>query len=520
MAYIKKTKLDKTVLHEIKKDLTAITTFQTEYADGDNAKYSIYREKKSKLLVPRNYYYKNIVKLDDETNQNQDASSTSTDKMTNKMVKIKHKFDDGIPASFEFTKQLRDQQLQIANECINKLQNSKNKNNCGIITLPCGFGKTVIGLYIAAQLKIKTLIIVHKTFLQDQWFDRIKEFTNASIGIIRQQKTDTKDKDIVVGMLQSISMIKYDKSLFKDFGLVIYDEAHHVISNVFSNALYKIKSKYCIGLTATPNTGGNLSKVLHWHLGNVIYKIDTPAKNNDVVVKTINYSNSNDKLFVEKKLWFKGMFKPNVQKMINNICMMASRNQLIADLIYNLWINHDRKILVLSGRNSKVEHLRFIKEMIEDKIKQNDLLQNECNIYYYTGKTSQLERSEAEKHADILLATYEMAHEGLDIPRLNTIVLTTPKTSVKQAIGRIMRQIHANNQPLIVDFVDELSVFPKQYDKRLKLYQNHNYVVKDVYVKNDKIISKKDYLMAKYKCSLDDLKDESDYEPSIAGIIS
>ena len=46
----------------------------------------------------------------------------------------------------------------------------------GMICLQTGGGKTVCALYIAAQLRTKTLIIVHNTFLKDQWEDRIKAF--------------------------------------------------------------------------------------------------------------------------------------------------------------------------------------------------------------------------------------------------------------------------------------------------------------------------------------------------------
>ena len=79
-----------------------------------------------------------------------------------------------------------------------------NDNDGGLICVGCGVGKTFMGLYIASLYKVKTLIIVHKTFLLNQWKDRIKEFTDAEVGIIQQNKVDIEDKQFVVGMLQSI----------------------------------------------------------------------------------------------------------------------------------------------------------------------------------------------------------------------------------------------------------------------------------------------------------------------------
>ena len=120
---------------------------------------------------------------------------------------------------------------------------------------------TTMSLYIACQLQVKTLVLVHKTFLQDQWIERCAQFTNAKIGIIRQKKVDVKGKDIVIGMLQSVSMINYDPVIFEDFGLIICDECHHFGSRVFSQALSKLSPKYTLGLSATPIRADGLTKV-------------------------------------------------------------------------------------------------------------------------------------------------------------------------------------------------------------------------------------------------------------------
>ena len=70
-----------------------------------------------------------------------------------------------------------------------------------------------------SQLKLKTLVVVHKSFLLDQWIKSINLFTDAKTGTIRGNIIDTENKDIVIGMIQSLSMKDYDESVFKDFGL-------------------------------------------------------------------------------------------------------------------------------------------------------------------------------------------------------------------------------------------------------------------------------------------------------------
>jgi hypothetical protein len=104
---------------------------------------------------------------------------------------------------------------------------------------------TVLGIYLACQLKVKSLVIVHKTFLQNQWYERIKQFTNAKIGMIRQRKIDVKGKDIIIGMLQSISMIEYDPTIFNDIQLVIVDECFvHDTGIITHKGIFTINQLY------------------------------------------------------------------------------------------------------------------------------------------------------------------------------------------------------------------------------------------------------------------------------------
>ena len=100
---------------------------------------------------------------------------------------------------------------------------------------------TVMGLNIISKLKKKTLIIVHKEFLLRQWIERIEQFLpEARVGRIQGEIVDIKDKDIVIGMLQSLSMKEYPNSIFKDFGLSIFDEVHHVSAGFLAEYYIKL----------------------------------------------------------------------------------------------------------------------------------------------------------------------------------------------------------------------------------------------------------------------------------------
>ena len=340
---------------------------------------------------------------------------------------------------------------------------------------------------------MKTLVLVHKTFLQDQWIDRAKFFTTATLGIIRQNKIDT-DKDIVIGMLQSISQKDYDENIFKDFGFVIVDECHDIASRVFSRALYKTGSEYTLGLSATPKRLDGLTKVLYWYLGNMLYQ-EEREQDNKIIVRKVNFT-SYDPLFIEKKLWTKGKKVPFIPSMITNLTQIKRRNTILINIINTLRKNSKRKILVLSNR---IAHLEYIKQecdvYIQQDIENDKILKDECPTYLYVGKTKPEERKSAELYGSVLFSSYSMSAEGLDIDRLNTVVLATPIKNITQSIGRIMRKVltTADMAPLIVDIADDLSVFSHQGDGRMKVYKKSGYCVKEIFANDEFQVSSKSY---------------------------
>uniref|UniRef100_A0A6C0ACH4 Helicase ATP-binding domain-containing protein n=1 Tax=viral metagenome TaxID=1070528 RepID=A0A6C0ACH4_9ZZZZ len=191
---LNKKNLTQEELKKIKKDLI-VSPKVMDY--GEPVKpFEVYKEDKDFICVPRFYGVDNYGK-------------------EKRKVELK-----GELVNFKFNGEPRDIQKPVINKTIDVLKDRGG----GILKLYCGFGKTVVAIYIASQLKVKTLILVHKTSLQNQWYDRIKSFTNAKVGLIRQNKIDVEGKDIVVGMLQSIAMKDYDLGIFKDFGLVVCDE--------------------------------------------------------------------------------------------------------------------------------------------------------------------------------------------------------------------------------------------------------------------------------------------------------
>ena len=304
---------------------------------------------------------------------------------------------------------------------------------------------------------------MHKTFLKDQWIERINQFMpNARIGYIQGQQINIENCDIVIAMIQSISMKEYPSELFQDFGLSIYDEVHHTPSHVFSNCFKQINTIYSLGMTATIERKDGLSFILNMFLGDICYR-DISDLYTNVMVKVINYI-VNDDDYNSIELDYTGKVKYST--MISKVSNYNNRNDFIIKVILNeITINPKQQFIVLAHNRSTLNY--FYK----------DLLDRNQNVGFYIGgmKKQDLKKSE---NCSIILATFSMAAEALDIKTLTTLVLATPKTDIVQAVGRILRSNH--EQPLIIDIVDQHNIFLNQYTKRKQFYKKNEYSIFEI----------------------------------------
>ena len=431
--------------HFIKKELMIKPyTAGAPSGGGDQVVFPVYRESASKIYVPRYFGEKHF-----------GAPSE---------VKI----SEGTDINIEFAGELRPLQKIVVKTYIDKVTNISNKCGGGLLEIPCGGGKTLMALYICAALRVKTLVIVHKEFLMNQWIERIEQFLpSARVGKIQGPTIDIEGKDIVIGMLQSLSMKEYPSTTFDSFGLTIIDEVHHISSEVFSGALFKIVTKYMLGLSATMNRKDGTTDVFKMFLGEVIYKGEREDKH-DVIVRGITYE-VDDPEFNTVVTDYKG----NVQysSMISKLCAYNRRSEFILNVVADMVKeNPDQQIMIIA-------HNRCILTYFYDAI----IHRNIATVGYYVGgmKEAALKDSESKK---IILATYSMAAEALDIKTLTTLVMATPKTDIEQAVGRILREKHS--QPIVVDIIDSHQPFQNQWTKRKVFYKKQNYKIIQMDSKN------------------------------------
>lgn len=336
----------------------------------------------------------------------------------------------------------------------------------GMVCLQTGGGKTVLGLFIASQLKTKTLIVVHNTFLRDQWTERIAQFIpSVRVGVLQGTRTDT-EFDIVIAMLQSISKKEYPPATFGGFGLTIVDECHHIASEVFVQAFQKITSPRMMGLSATPERKDGLMYVIEWFLGPIVYK-SPQSDSADTKVRVEVFTHAPDDPSFSDIIYNAQGVMSSVE-MVTKLVKYPSRTKLLATILEDIDLDV-RQILVLSDR---VQHCADIYEALSPDVRAKACILSQ--------KTKLADRNEWCLQKRILIATYSMCKEGFDVPTLNTLMMATPRPDIDQVVGRILR-VEKNARtlhPLILDIVDV--AFRKQFEKRTKLYRARQYTIEDV----------------------------------------
>jgi superfamily II DNA or RNA helicase len=227
--------------------------------------------------------------------------------------------------------------------------------------------------------------------------------------------------------------------------MVIVDEAHHVGAPAFSQAMFTMCPRYTLGLTATPDRKDGLTRVLYWFLGSCFFELHREASKNVRVFRTAFMCPE----YVQPPPVSR-IGKVCLASMVNIIVEIPDRNELILDILRDVSVNHHT--LVLTDRRSHCEYLLA------------QIGTERAGLYMGGMKQADLDVSARKR---IVIGTFSLAHEGLDIATLSAIVLATPHSDVRQAVGRILR---TEGPKVVYDIVDTWSVMNAMYRKRLAIY--------------------------------------------------
>ena len=344
----------------------------------------------------------------------------------------------GLPLreQLRFTGVLREEQMPIVNSFIGSGAN-------GLLCVPCGYGKTFMALWLALQLKKRFLVVVHKEFLLSQWQRELENLVpGIRLGKVQGPLCQIGEEyDGALVMIQTLcGNREFPPSTFKDFGFAIFDECHHLGAEHFSKSLLKIQCVNMLGLSATPDRSDGLTKVFTWFLGPIVHQIKHRAADDDVKVISYYYE-STDPVYKFQPVDYKGEIVR--ARLVNQIADFKPRTQYLTERLVE-FSKEGRKILILSDRR---EHLAAF----ETELRSKGII----DIGYYVGGMKQNALDTSEKCA-IILGTFAMASEAMNIPSLNTVLLSTPKSNIEQSVGRILREKKEVRKfsPIILDVID------------------------------------------------------------------
>lgn len=419
--------LSENITETLKKDLTLenpkwIENNNRGRWNGDTPRHlKYYTESEGELVLPRGYMRPLI----------------NTCRHFDIAFEIKDLRRSFAPVSFQFSGKLKPFQEAAARDLLQK--------DFGVLTAATGAGKTVIGLYLIAQRAQPALVIVHTRELLNQWISRIETFLKipkSEIGIMGAGKR-VRGERITVGMVQTL--YRHADMISPHVGYILVDECHRTPSRTFNECINQFGSRYMTGLSATPWRRDKLSKLIFWHLGEMVHKVDNALliEQGDIVRAEIIARETAFESDTDASQYY--------SRVLSELVEDKKRNALICSDIAEELDRGEGICLVLSDRRAHCE-------MLAACLKYN----HRIDASVLTGDLTSLQRKKLlDKLLDgkvkVLIATGQLIGEGFDCRDLTTLFLATPvkfSGRLLQYLGRVLRPSPGKKKARIFDYVD------------------------------------------------------------------
>lgn len=345
---------------------------------------------------------------------------------------------------FRFTGTLRDEQKIVRNEVLEYL----NQQRSVIISTHVGFGKSILAVYFAYKIQLKTLIIVNRLVLMQQWVEVLRQFIHEpKIHILKT--TGIIDWDCDFFIVNAINLPKL--GYMPEIGLVLVDEVHLIVSKVLSTCFQYLTPQYLIGLSATPYRNDGMDILLDLYFGKA--RVDRQLQRVHHVYR------------VQTK------FTPTVEKQSNgkvdwnHILNQQATDEPRNDLVVEIILSNALNFLVLCKRVDQIK-------LLERKLKEKGI-EAEC-LYGDKQPSGALAASTSKI---VLIGTIQKVGTGFDAPYLNALIVASDlEAYFIQYLGRVFRK--KETIPVIFDLVDENAILKKHYKTREKTYLKHGGIVK------------------------------------------
>lgn len=396
-------------------------------------------------------------------------------------VRVSDETDHGKDIKVSFVGELRPYQVPAAEAML--------AHENGALWAATAFGKTVVAAYLIAELGVSAAVLVHNTTLVQQWQERLHAFLSideplpeAKTGRGRKKRftpvgvkaggKDTRTGNVDIFTYQSVFMSKEPEEMLKGYGVLIVDEFHHSAAVKYEGVITASKASRIYGVSATPVRGDGHHPISFMLCGPLRFKR---------TAKEQAENHSFDHVVIPRFTGFKRPLSADGEewgysKLLDAVAQDDVRSKLIVDDALSAW-KEGRSPLVLTER---VGHAKRLLEMIEEECPNAYLLIGEGTAKAKRERVEAL-RQAAENGPVIAVATGKFAGEGFDLPRLDTLHLSTPIANgipLRQYLGRLHREFSGKQRALVYDYVDfNEPMFENMYHKRLKGYASEGYRV-------------------------------------------
>ena len=384
------------------------------------------------------------------------------------------------------------------------------RSHTGVLfEVPCGHGKTIMAIYNTyLYRKVQTLIIVPTYYLAKQWKNSIEYFTTATVFVTSSKDTTMPiDSDFTIVVAELFTVRDWPKEWIKNIGQVILDEAHRMGSETYLPILDRIPAKWRTALTATFRRADGVHRILRFHFGThlkmtsqfpppKVYALKTGVKVRGVISKNthpttllLSYLDSHKIPYSETKnsidfYWdFESVLSEELKlrkitkKDYNEIrrCIRAAKALAYSSIDTYLNQNSSRRKLVIKVIKTALENGRTVLFLSKRKDILNLLAKyfKEYKPMVITSETNARTDAEEEylqKECRLVLGVTQLAKEGLDIDRLDTLVIHLSMTDTEQAIGRIARLHPTKKPPIALYLLDNHPILYSTYTKALKSF--------------------------------------------------
>lgn len=336
-------------------------------------------------------------------------------------------------------KTLRDYQQEAGDEAL--------RRGAGVIVMPTGSGKTLIGLWLIHELQHPAIILCHQQEIADQWVERAEDILDVDVAVCYGGTRE--NGDVQVALYQSVyddGEIRDDVRL--DHQVAIFDETHRVGADTFSRVAMSVNARYRYGLTATPEREDNATLRVIGGTGPFIADLSAERMIGEGWLAEPQFE-------ILHAPSAGGVYKNWQGEYRGQIVENDGRNGLIADTVADLEkpcyihverINHGERL------ESMIPGARFV----------------------YSESSDREEAIQAFKSGDIPVLISTLLGEGFDLPGMASLVMAGGlKTSVGaiQKVGRALRP--ETETATIVDFIDRGRWVSDHSEERIRTYQRY-----------------------------------------------